>query len=812
MTIPLFSQKSFSLSVIVLSGAIFCFSPVYAQEVMFDTDMLKARGINPDISTYFATEPRFLPGKLTVMVRLNGRDKGSIPARFGAEGEWCADADFLARVGLKAIPEADKAKTATTQCLSYAEAYPGTMITLSPNNGRVEIIAPPEALLSLDQQSQDYSQGGRAGSLNYSLFSMQNQFYGRSTSHSQGSFELGLNLDDWVIRSRQMVTVSDGGVANNALYTYAQRTLPSIGMMMQAGQINMSNTLFAGAPITGVQLIPVTELVNEGSGVTITGIAQTAQARVDIRQSGVLIYSSLVSAGFFTLLDVPVISRVADLTVTVAETNGQQNTFTVSSSTFADGSMGRPEGLSFALGQVRQVTTTESLPMVGTVSNGWRLSKWANASTGAIASRSYQSVGGQFDVMPAENVTVSSGILGSSSQNAQGSRMMLSARYQAPYRFTINTSMSQNSAGYRELLDSITQFDNDYAIYHKNEYNASVGWSHPMVGGLYLGYSRNTRADGVNNTQRLVGSWGKSFGKISMSVNWQHQISNSFTKNNSGDSLFINASMPIGTHRARTYIRNSDNRTLAGVGISGNLSDDISYSLATEHDKNNPQSNLSGGANINLHYTQLGLNASQSNNNSRSYSATLNGGIAAHQQGITFSPHTLRETFAIVSLNNNINGVAINTPQGKVWTDFKGQAVIPSLTPYRVSQVEVDVKTLPKNADIDNGIHKLTAGYGAVAKLNFNISNTRRVMLNVTFPEGKTLGQGIAIIDGNGSYVSTVVSDGLVFINDLTLGSQFFALTDNQGHQCHLNYTLPAQIDLDAYYETLDAVCQPEEK
>ncbi|TYF62491.1 hypothetical protein DJ537_26010, partial [Enterobacter hormaechei] len=68
----------------------------------------------------------------------------------------------------------------------------------------------------------------------------------------------------------------------------------------QVGEINASSYVLSGAPIVGVQLMPTRALQGSGSGVSVAGMAHNAQARVEVRQSGRLIYSTLVPAGPFT--------------------------------------------------------------------------------------------------------------------------------------------------------------------------------------------------------------------------------------------------------------------------------------------------------------------------------------------------------------------------------------------------------------------------------------------------------------------------------------------------------------------------------
>jgi outer membrane usher protein FimD/PapC len=68
--------------------------------------------------------------------------------------------------------------------------------------------------------------------------------------------------------------------------------------MVQGGQINIANSRFSIPTIYGVQMMPDNAMASQNnSGIEVSGIARNPQARVDIRQSGQLIFSTLVPAG-----------------------------------------------------------------------------------------------------------------------------------------------------------------------------------------------------------------------------------------------------------------------------------------------------------------------------------------------------------------------------------------------------------------------------------------------------------------------------------------------------------------------------------
>ena len=79
----------------ILPLAALCSVDVQAKEITFDTEMIQSRGLNVNLNRYFARAPRFLPGTHSVQVKINGKDKGTVAARFGEDGTLCVDRDFI---------------------------------------------------------------------------------------------------------------------------------------------------------------------------------------------------------------------------------------------------------------------------------------------------------------------------------------------------------------------------------------------------------------------------------------------------------------------------------------------------------------------------------------------------------------------------------------------------------------------------------------------------------------------------------------------------------------------------------------------
>lgn len=382
--------------------------PAQAREVTFDTDILASRGISKNLADYFSDAPRFLPGSHTVAIKINGMEKGSLAVRFNEEGQLCVDEDFLSATGLMPISIGKN-----EACHDLRATYPSAVVNPMPNSESLELYVPAQALDNGFLSPQNFIKGGTAGLFNYNLFSSRNDVSGGdSSTYSQASLEAGLNIAEWTLRSRYMLTDDNGEYQSDSLYTYAEHVFQQQKVRVQVGQINVSSSLFSGASIDGVQFLPEQNLQQDIPGVTINGIARTHQARVEVRQSGQLIYTAPVNAGPFTLDNVPVVRSNADLNVSVVETDGSTTRFIVPASSFNLQSL-RPAGLTVSVGRVRELTTDYDKPYVANMTNGWNLNRnWSSTVSGVLA-EDYQATGGMLQWLPAQGIMMSGSLLGS---------------------------------------------------------------------------------------------------------------------------------------------------------------------------------------------------------------------------------------------------------------------------------------------------------------------------------------------------------------------------------------------------------------
>lgn len=779
---------------------------LHAAELDFNTDILTNRGISTNLAHYFSEAQRFLPGKHALQVKINGVDKGMLAVEIGEEGHLCADNDFTAATGLLPL----KTRPDET-CHDLLKDYPSATITPKPNTDSIELFVPAEAMDNGFYSAKYYSYGGVAGLINYSAFSNYNQ-YGSSGSstYTQGNIGTGINAANWTLRSHYILTDDNGQRSAENLYTYAEHVFEARKVRAQVGQINVSSALFSGAQITGLQLLPETGLQPNIPSTTITGIARSNQARVEIRQSGQVIYSSMVNAGPFTLTDVPVVRGNSDLDVSVIETNGATTRFTVPASSLNLSGFARSEGLSLSLGQVRDSGSAESSPWVFNASTGTRLAAQLSGVTAGVLAEKYQAAGGMLEWSINDDWMISSTVLLSQSDfygTQRGGKAELMSNLLLPSQLSLGLSATQYQGDFREFTEAM----DEGSLSAQNAWSANLSWSHDLLGAVSFQYSATSGYEQGDDSRYLLASWSKSRGHASLSVNWQHAMNNSSgddTQSRDNDLFYVNLNLPFGAERISTYVRSQGENKTYGAQLSGNVSQNVSYSLSADRDHKDKSNAFYGNLNSNLHYTQLGLSAGVSDGDQRSYSTSLSGGIALHRHGMTFTPYPIKETFGIARLSEPESGIEISTPDGTVWTDYWGQAVVPGLREWQKSQIVINTGSLPKGMDLSNGIQSVSAAYGSFAQVDFRVLNTRRVLLEVKRESGEWLDRGLSIVDSNSHYVVSVMDNGIVFISDASGTPALYVVDDRMNRICEIHYSLSDEKDKDAYYEKAQGVCR----
>ena len=230
----------------------------------------------------------------------------------------------------------------------------------------------------------------------------------------------------------------------------------------------------------------------------------------------------------------------------------------------------------------------------------------------------------------------------------------------------------------------------------------------------------------------------------------------------------------------------------------------MNYEVGVERDLSAQEQSTRGQIDLMPRYARVGLGVSRAPS-STSYTGQLQGGVVAHEGGLTFSPYPVGDTFGIVSVGD-IGAAKVDTPQGPVWTDFTGQAVIASLPAYANSRVEVQTQSLPKRVDLKNGTQVLAAGRGSFSTVAFDVVKVRRVLLNASDQQGRQLPQGASVFGKDDRFLTSVVGEGMIFLNDAS-EAQTLRVSLPDSSTCLISLDSGTRPDNDMFYETQSAVC-----
>jgi len=808
---------------LALSAAIWCGASgqVCAQEqqaldgtsAQFDASILSSRGIDPGVSDYFRDAPRFHEGTRVVSLRVNGNPLGLAEARFDGDGQLCFTLDFLEKAGLR-VPAATLGQDDgdAPVCHDFLAQYPNTVVSLRPNREEVALIVPSEALREQGVAEGAFSRGGLAGLLNYDVLGLESQSRsGGANRYLSLATEAGVNLGDWIVRSRQLNTSINGVQRSEHLYAYAQRDVLPLHSTFQVGEVSSNSPVFGGVQFSGLQLFP--DGVKRGggaNGVVVEGLA-LSQSRVEVRQAGALIYTTLVPEGPFSLGNLPLLNGTSDLDVTVIEETGAEQRFIVPAASFLGAAPAAP-GYYVSVGQVRGSQHGEGeQPLLAMGSASWGMGRNSAFSAGLLGTQDYQATGLGLDTRPLANLTV--GARGNVSRDKvlgeTGVRSSLSLGTSLAGDLDLSLSATRQTLGYREVSeiryrDRDTDRQDIFASRFKSQYTTGLSWFDTRLGGFSVGYSKSSQFD-EQAYARLYGSWNKSFKHASVSAYVDSAVGTS-SDYDDGVSVRLQVSVPLGKdRRVRSSLRHQGSRTTLGAAYSERVNEYVNYEVGAEQGLNHPQSLTRGSVNATPRFTQVGLTASQ-DRFSNNYSGYLKGGVVAHGQGVTFSPYRVQETFGVVSLEG-VPGARISTPQGPVWTDSKGRAVIASLPAYGNSRLEVDTRSLPKRVDIHNGTKILSAGRGSFNAIDFSVVNVRRLLLHARDEGGQALPHGVSVLGDDDDFLTSVAGDGMIFLGDIGT-QQALKVALSGSRTCQLQFELTEDNDEDLPYETASAVCR----
>ena len=789
----------------------------------FDLAVLASYGIDPKVSDYFRSAARFREGRQIVGLRVNGNSLGLVEARFDYQGQLCFTQGLLEKAGLK-VPLAivQSGISADQACHDFVGEFPATIVRLQPGSEEVVLVVPTQSLREPEWEVGGFSEGGAAALFNYDVLGFQTQSRSGPSRFVSAYTEAGFNLGNWVVRSRQFYISDNGKSSSEHVQAYAQRDIAALQSTFQVGQISTRSPVFGGIQLSGLQLFPDgVSRAGANHGVVVEGLAHS-QARVEVRQSGALIHTTLVPEGPFSLTGLPLLNGTSDLEVSVIGTRGGTRSFVVPAASFGAAIAVTP-GFDFALGKVReQLSEGREAPTVVMGSGTWGLGRQSSLGFGLLSTDEYQSAGGTMSSVFFQRVTVSArqNISRDGEAGVNGIRSAVSLGSPLVAGVGMSLGGTTQSPGYRDVLEAGPGLKkNDLQTRFQNQYTVGFNWAEPTLGAFSVSYSRSTQFDG-QLAEHVFASWNKGFRQVDVALIADSQVGASRRRKTAsreretrdevtpeGLSLRLQVTVPFGEDRRLTsYASRRNGRADMGTALSERVNEYVNYEVGVERDLQERQQAVRANVDVMPRYTRVGLGVNRTPT-STSYSGQLQGAVVAHARGLTFSPYAVQDTFGVLSVGE-VSAAKVTTPQGPVWTDYRGHAVIPGLPAYTTSHLEVQTQSLPKRVDLKNGTKILAVGRGSFNTVDFQVVNVRRVLLEVRDEQGTPLPQGSAVFGPDNTYLTNVVGEGLIFLNNMDDGQILSVSPPGSARACLLHLNLESQSPEDKLYETASAICR----
>lgn len=699
------------------------------------------------------------------------------------------------------------------------------------------LISMPQAVVSQSARGyvppEQWDNGITALLLNYSVTGANN--YARNntsqdTDNQYVNLRPGANIGPWRLRNYSTYNRSSTGQDRwDTVYTYAQRSIIALKSQLTLGDSSSPADVFDSVPFRGGQLASDDDMMPDsmkGYAPVVRGIARS-NAQVIIKQNGYVIYQSYVSPGAFEITDMYPTGGSGDLYVTIKEADGSEQQLVVP---FASLPVLQREGrLKYSLtsGQYRsydgsvdktafsQGTAIYGLPFGFTAYGGGQFaSKYQSLASGVGKNL------GDFGALSVDITQAWSTMQEQAKENGQSWR----ARYS---KDILQTGTNFSIAGYRystagyyglqEVLDTYRS-DNSSSQNARRRNRAELtmnqslwenagSMSISLVNEDYWNTDRNMKSIGVGYNN----SWnGISYG-LNYSYN-ENSTANYSTSDKTGndfggrgrvydrDQVFaFNVSIPLGRWLPNTYATynlstSKNGNTTNTAGLNGTLLDDHNLSWSAQEGYGSQGVGNSGNVNADYRGTYGEVNGGYAyDQNSQRVNYGLQGGIVAHEDGITLG-QPLGETIALVKAPG-ANGVGVSNQTG-VKTDWRGYAIVPYTSPYRKNQVELNTQTLPDDVDLTLTSQTVVPTRGAVVRANFNANVGQRVLMTILRQGGAPLPFGATVADAaqKNTQAFIVGDNGQVYLSGMAESGTLTAKWGNDANQqCRINYSLAKQ-------------------
>lgn len=686
------------------------------------------------------------------------------------------------------------------------------------------VISIPQAALSPQARGyvppEMWDEGITAAMLNYSLSGSNNwtrNGNGSDTNSQYANLRPGINIGPW--RLRNYTTWSRDSSGNDrwdTVYTYAQRAIVPLKAQFTAGDSSSPADVFDSMPFRGAQLASDDDMMPEslkGYAPVVRGIART-NAQVIIRQNGYQIYQSYVAPGAFEITDMYPTGGAGDLDVTVKESDGSEQHYTVA---FASLPVLQREGrFKYAVtgGQYRSynsdVDKTPFSQLTGIYGLPWGLTLYG----GFQEASKYQSLAlgvgknmGDFGAFSTDVTQAWSKPQDLDKSNGQSWRIRYSKNFvETGTNFAI-AGYRYSTSGYYGMQEVLDSYGDNRALEDRRRNRAELTMSQIIgqnLGALMLSAVREDYWNSGKTMESYSAGYNNSWKSITYGITY------TYSKNGSNDyyghrtsydkdqQIALNISVPLEKFLPRTWASYSmnaskNNGTTHSVGLNGSALENNALSWNVQQGYGTNDVGYTGNANADYKGTYAEVTAGYGyDKDSDRLNYGLQGGIIAHADGVTFS-QPLGETNVLIKAPG-AKGVSIQNQSGAK-TDWRGYTTVSNLTPYRKNDVALITDTLPDDVELELTNKTVIPTRGAIVRADYVANVGQRVLMTLNHSRGQPVPFGaIATVKGQSNNSFIVGDKGQVYLTGLSPSGTLLLKWGNDAlQQCQVNYSLSEQ-------------------
>lgn len=634
--------------------------------------------------------------------------------------------------------------------------------------------------------------------------SQQQSDYGKTTSTWLG-MNSGVNLGPWRVRNNSTWSDASGW---DTISSSVQRNIKALKSQLELGQIYTNGELFDSVQMTGVKLETDTSMLPEsqqGFAPVVRGIANS-DAKVTIKQNGYTVYQTNVPPGPFEISDLSQVTAGADLDVSVEEADGSTHSFIQASSSVPI--LQREGALKYtaALGKYRSDTGEEE-PEFGQATLIYGLPRGVTVYGGVLGASLYRAallgMGADMKRFGSASLDITTARTTFDDGRHDASGLSWRAQYSKDIP---DTHTTLTLASYRYSTSNFYTFQE--AIDQRE---------HEVDDDIYAYRSTNNRRSRLQlNLSQQLGEWGSAYMNAyqqdywgmnghersvsaGVSSSWQNvswSLSYTFTQTPNTDDdqqVAFMVNIPLSSLLADSWASYSMNTSNAGhtshqVGLGGTAleNNNLSYNLQQSYTRGD----AGYGASLSGRYRgsagEMGLGYSYSGDN-RQLNYSAQGAVVAHEYGVTLG-QTVRDAFAIVHIPHG-SDVKVQNGRG-IYTDYFGNAIVPTLTAYRHNSVTVNTQERT-DIDIEAATQDVVPTKGAVVSANFDARVGKRALVTLMYHSQPVPFGAVVVMENTTAIVG---DEGEVYLTGLN-GSVPFSVQwgEGQDRQCSGRLDAPAQ-------------------